>query len=80
MNFRIFNLKLRFVDHPKMVFEKSHFLLFSQKIVIFSKFDAKIDSLSHLRSRNVYFYIHYDLSLKAKAFSIFQNFWVDTMP
>ena len=37
-----------------------------------------MDSLTHLHSKNVYFYIHYSCSLKVIALSIFQNFWVDT--
>ena len=34
---------------------------------------SKMDSLTHLHSRNVYFYIHYSNSLKVTALHMFQN-------
>ena len=37
-----------------------------------------MDSLTHFHSRNVYFYIHYNNSLKVKALDMFKKNWVHT--
>ena len=50
---------------------KLRFLLVGEKkIIIF----GKIDSLTHLHSKNVYFYIHYSYGLKVMPLSYFSKF------
>ena len=60
-------------------YQKSDFLPFSKKIVIFLvKIDIKNGFSDLFPFQKCIFYIHCSYSLKVTALPIFQNFWVDT--